>query len=125
MPSRTYIQMIWKLYNNGKLPFLRMEKIEMFNKYVAVLENHPEAIEEIVLRRVNMIKYTKTILPQIEVSYWDYQIFERCILDSMFMAELIEPPMFNDFDIKPNLSSNFNRIVSGFEPFNGVIVSVN
>lgn len=123
MPSRTYIQMILELYENGKI-FLAKASVKELKKYNAVLEKHPEDIEEIVRRRVNMIKFAKVINPQIKILYWHYALFERCILDYMFMAELIEVPMFDDFDITPSLTPNLNRISIGFEPVipNAIVV---
>ena len=116
MPSRTYIQMILELYENGKI-FLAKASVKELKKCNAVLEKHPEDIEEIVRRRVNMIKFAKVINPQIKILYWHYVLFERCILDYMFMAELIELPTF---DITPNLI----RISAGFEPVipNAIVV---
>ncbi len=124
MPSRTYIQMILKLHKNGKL-FLAKKSLLELSKYNTVLENHPESIEEIVQRRVNMQKYAKTICPNIDIMIVHMVIFEKVILDSMFMAELIEPVMFDDFDIKPTLIPNYNRIAMGFEPvMSNAIVTV-
>ena len=124
MPSRTYIQMILKLHKNNKL-FLAKKSLRELSKYNTVLENHPEAIEEIVRRRVNMQKYAKTICPNIDIMIAHMVIFEEVILDSMFMAELIEPVMFDDFDIKPTLIPNYNRIAMGFEPvMSNAIVTV-
>ena len=112
MPSRTYIQMLLKLHNNGKLPLCK-EVLDNLIKYNAVLEKHPEAIEEVVQRRVDVIGYAKDICPQINTRHWTTNItFERCILDSMFMAELIEisKPVFDDFDYKPKFNPNLNRL---------------
>jgi hypothetical protein len=111
MPSRTYIQMYLRFYNAGKLPLCK-EVLNKLIKYNAVLEKHPEAVEEIVQRRVDMIKYAKTMCPQIKLQYWNYIIFEQCIIDSMFLAELIEPAKFDDFDFSPNLY----RIAMDFQP---------
>lgn len=67
MPSRTYIQMLLKLHNNGKLPLCE-ELLDNLIKYNAVLEKHPEAIEEVVQRRVYLVKYVKKSFSQCDVS---------------------------------------------------------
>lgn len=109
MTSRTYIQMLLKLHNENKLPLCK-ELLHELTKYNTVLENHPEAIEEIVQRRVDLVKYVKKYIPNMIIWQPHYCLFERIILDSMFMAELIEPATFDDFDLKPNLR------LTGFEP---------
>lgn len=109
MPSRTYIQMLLKLYSKGKI-FLTKESLQKLNKYNNVLENHPEDIEKVVKQRVNMLKYTKDIRPDIDVMIIHMVMFEEIILESMFMAELIELPKFNDFDIIPKFNPNLNRL---------------
>lgn len=120
MSNKTYIQMFLRLYKNDKLPLAKETLLE-FNKYNTVIENHPESIEEIIQRRVNMVKYAKSLCPNINIKAIHMVIFEKIILDSMFMAELIEP----DFDFKPNLNPNYNRIAMGFQPvMNNVIVTV-
>lgn len=122
MPSRTYIQMFLKLHKNGKV-WLTKELLKKLNKYNNVLEKHPEAIEEIVQRRVDLIRYAKTIAPHTKISYSHYLIFEQCILDSMFMAELIEPVMFDDFDARPHLINEITMM--GFQPvINSAIIKI-
>lgn len=105
MPSRTYIQMFLKLHENGKMPLPKATLREL-EKYNAVLENHPKDIEEIVKRRANMVTYAREVSPNIHIMPIHKIIFEKVILDSMFMAELIEPPKFDDFDITPHLKGN-------------------
>ena len=83
MPSRTYIQMSLKLYNSDKL-YLPKEMVQTLEKYNAILENHPEAIEGVVNNRVNLLKYTNAIMPGVPMLYICHIIFERDFLDSMF-----------------------------------------
>lgn len=111
MPSRTYIGMLLKLYDNGRI-FLTKESLQKLNKYNTVLEKHPEAIEKIVQRRANMVMYARAVCPNTDIWTVHMVMFEEIILDSMFMAELIEPPKFDSFDTTPNL----NRIAMGFQP---------
>lgn len=87
MPSRTYIQMGLKLHNSGKL-YLSKEMVQTLEKYNAVLENHPEAIEDVVKKRVNLLKYTNTIIPDVPLLYISHIILEQVFLDSMFAEEL-------------------------------------
>lgn len=115
MPSRTYIQMILKLYNNKRI-FLTQESLRTLSKYNAVLEKHPEAIEKVVQRRANMIAYARDVSPNIDIMTIHMVMFEEIILDSMFIAELIEPPKLDKFDATPNYIPNVNRIAMGFKP---------
>jgi len=111
MPSRTYIQMILKLHNAGKLPLCK-EVLNNALKYNAVLEKHPEVIEEIVRRRVTMVAYAKKYVPDTGIMVPHMVTFERCIIDSMFLEELIESPVFDNFVFGRNL----HRIAIGFQP---------
>ena len=123
MPSRTYIQMLLGLHNNSRL-FLTQESLRELNKYNAALEKHPEAIEKIVQRRANMVKYAKYVRQNIDIFAVHMVMFEEIIMDSMFMAELIELPKLNNFDTTPNYIPNFSRIAMGFQPVvsNAVVV---
>lgn len=87
MPSRTYIQMGLKLHNIGKI-HLPKEVLQSFEKYNAVLENHPEAIEDVVKNRVKLLKYTNTIMPDVPILYICHVILEQDFLDSMFADKL-------------------------------------
>ena len=83
MPSRTYIQMSLKLHNIGKI-YLPKEMLQSLEKYNAILENHPEAIEDVVSNRVKLLKYTNAIMPGVPMLYICHIIFEQDFLDSMF-----------------------------------------
>ncbi len=83
MPSRTYIQMSLKLHNSGKIR-LPKEMAQELEKYNAILEKHPEAIEDVVNYRVNLLKYKNAILPDVPLFYICYIIFEQDFLDSIF-----------------------------------------
>lgn len=87
MPSRTYIQMCLKLHNSGKIR-LPKATLQILEKYNAVLENHPEAIEDVVNYRVNLLKYVNDIMPDVPLLYMCHIIFERDFLDSKFAEEL-------------------------------------
>ena len=115
MPSRTYIQMLLKFYNNSRI-FLTKESLRKLNKYNTVLEKHPEAIEKVVQRRANMITYARDVSPNIDILTVHMVMFEEIILDSMFMAELIEPPKLDKFDATPKYIPNVSRIAMGFKP---------
>lgn len=83
MPSRTYIQMSLKLHNSGKI-HLPKEMVQTLEKYNAILENHPEAIEDVVNNRVKLLKFTNIIMPDVPLLYICHIIFEQDFLDSMF-----------------------------------------
>jgi hypothetical protein len=89
--------MFLKLHKNGKMP-LPKASLQGLEKYNAVLENHPKDIEEIIQRRAKMVTYAREVCPSIKIMPIHKVIFEKVILDSMFMAELIEPPKFDNFD---------------------------
>jgi hypothetical protein len=97
--------MFLKLHENGKMPLPKATLREL-EKYNAVLENHPEAIEKIVRQRAKMVRFTRGVCPNIKIMSIHKIIFEKVILDAMFMAELIEPPKFDNFDIYPHLKGN-------------------
>lgn len=48
------------------------------------MENHPEAVEDVVNNRVKLLKFTNTIMPDVPILYICHIIFEQDFLDSMF-----------------------------------------
>lgn len=95
---------------------MTQELLRKLNKYNAVLEKHPEAIEKIVQRRANMVTYARNVCPNIDILTVHMVMFEEIIMNSMFIAELIELPKLDDFDTTPNYIPNFSRIAMGFKP---------
>lgn len=87
MPSRTYIQMSLKLHNSGKI-CLPKRMLQDLEKYNAVLENHPEAIEDVVNNRVKLLKFKNAITLDVPILYLCHIIFEQDFLDSIFAEEL-------------------------------------
>ena len=101
MPSRTYIQMVYNMYINGKLSPLciRLTSFDELYRYNKVLEEHPEIIEEVVRMRVKMVKYAKTVAPHVDMLWSHYILFEQNVLDNRFLELLYRPSLFTDFDI--------------------------
>lgn len=100
MPSRTYIQMVYNMCINGKLSPLcrRLTSLDEACKYNKVLEEHPEIIEEVVRMRVKMVKYAKTVAPDMDILWHHYILFEQSILDNAFPELWCTPSLFTDFD---------------------------